>query len=101
MVQSLARSGIGFMFIMPGHLLRCHPFVGSSHFILERNDLEDDAYEESPATDCSIEKLSTTLGPGVLDRDARFFIDDSPGRGPLTRIRRRPVRIQSLPHVIL
>jgi len=33
MVQKLGTRGIGFMFIMPEHLLKCHPFVGQSYLI--------------------------------------------------------------------
>lgn len=85
MVPGLARKGIGFIFIMPAHLLRCHPFVGMSHFIAKRNELE----EENEVL-CSDEEgmgvgENIRLYAAIHDRDSCFIIDDSPGIGPLSK----------------
>lgn len=50
MIPRLSKRGIGFIFIMPEHLVRCHPFAGSSHFNVHRFDEEDEESrdDESP-----------------------------------------------------
>lgn len=38
LLRSMLRRGVGAILIMPEHLLRCHPFVGASHFSVTRAD---------------------------------------------------------------
>ena len=42
MVEGLERRGIGFVSIMLKSLLRCHLFVGVSHFISAQQDLREE-----------------------------------------------------------
>jgi hypothetical protein len=39
LLETLRDKGIGCMFVMPQHLLKCHPFVASSYFNPSRADI--------------------------------------------------------------
>lgn len=38
LMQTLADCGSSSIFVLPEHLLRCHPFVGQSYFMIDRDD---------------------------------------------------------------
>ena len=85
MIPSLARKGIGFIFIMPEHLLRCHPFAGASQFDHDKLDIdESDAEDGSDAASDSIQAQSRNSSM-LYDRGNAFIIDDNPKMGNLCR----------------
>lgn len=80
MIPSLATRGVGFVFIMPQHLIRCHPFVARSHFQPDRDDVEDN--ESGNESDVSPSRIDHEAVSGVqFDRGTAFVIDDHPQLG--------------------
>ena len=58
-INSLLRKPLGFIFIMPEHLLRCHPFAGASQFDPAKMDIdESDAEDGNDAASDSIQAHS-------------------------------------------
>ena len=85
MIRSLARKGIGFIFIMPEHLLRCHPFVGDSQFDPAKLDIdESDAEDGSDAASDSIPAQYRNSSM-LYDRENAFIIDENPKMGNLCK----------------
>ena len=85
MIAFLARKGIGFIFIMPEHLLRCHPFVGASQFDPAKMDIdESDAEDGSDAASDSIQAQSRN-STMLYDRENAFTIDENPKMGNLCK----------------
>lgn len=110
-VGILAELGISSMFILPEHLLRCHPFIGQS-FLRSHRDDEVDEYSASEDSESEREKSVVRsaggLEGGVIDQTANdlgsennstrsmdpstsnfnadrkraFIIDDAQQRGP-------------------
>lgn len=97
MVPNLSQKGIEFDLIMPEHLLRCHPFVGKSHFTAERHDL--DAKNEGVLSDDDVSEsieFTRQVHADLYGRDACFIIDDSSGRGPSTKLAEKCSGISSI-----
>lgn len=71
MMPGLSRRGIGFIFTMPEHLLRCHPFVGVSQFDPTKGDIEqsdlENGIQQTPPADIRF----------IYDRENASIIDNS------------------------
>lgn len=77
LVPALAKKGIGFLFIMPEHLLMCHSFVCASQFHPVKIDIDGvDAEDYGHASRTS---LHTQYGNNTMlyDREKSFVIDES------------------------
>lgn len=84
--------GLAAVFVMPDHILRCHPFVASSLLDPLRDDYEvDDADldEQSPTVGESDAGLSNV---SVLDRRDSFVIDDNARMGQAFFTASKPLR---------
>lgn len=85
MIPALAKKGIGFIYIMPEHLLKCHPLVAASQFNPTMMDIdESDADDYSDASSISHQTQSGNA-PMLYDRENAFVIDDSPKLGNLCK----------------
>lgn len=62
LISTSLKLGISSIFIMPQHLLRCHPFVGKSFFNATRNDFEKDC-EKITTLQVESEKYSNVSIP--------------------------------------
>ena len=107
LVKELREMDIGSIFIMPNHLIRCHPFLARSYYSPFREDDEeenDDAIRflvdqdndeglpiqrttnADEATDQVEETVDLSGNNGtsisVFDRPKKFLIDDNPGASP-------------------
>jgi hypothetical protein len=81
LLEDIIQHGISAIFIMPEHLLACHPFVGKSFLNAGRFDAEADDLSDS---DENLQNhADTQVQRADRDRPNNFVIDDSTRSGPL------------------
>lgn len=101
LVQELRKLGVGTIFIMPSHLLRCHPFAASSLYDPFRDDEEEtpDASGDELANEgnCHVQNEDNTPSEDAItensnaqsaryysfDRPKKFIIDDDSAAPPM------------------
>ena len=79
-IEELNKQGVSAVFVMPEHLLRCHPFVGFSYLSCGRADeCEEEQLEDS---DMAGEGDRSAFEGIILDRPEAFVINDDASCGP-------------------
>lgn len=73
MVPGLSKKGIVVILITPEDLLRFHPFVGRSHFIVNKGDLEEEVEGNLQIDKDSGVDNTITLYSDMYDRDSNFI----------------------------
>lgn len=84
MVLGPAQKGIGFIFILPKHLLKWHPFVGMYFLRADKNDLEEQDVGALSDQGRNVDLLARAT-TDVHDRGSSFIIDDSQKLGSRTK----------------
>ena len=80
LIEELNKQGVSAIFVMPGHVLRCHPFVGLSYL---SSGTADDC-EEGQLQDSNMagEGDGSAFDGSILDRPEAFVIKDDASCGP-------------------
>jgi hypothetical protein len=108
MLQTLLSRGLCALFVMPEHLLQCHPFVAKYFLRCGRLDEDEDDEKEdkesSDNSDCDIHSSMDVnfddvalarAAPHGIDRPRAFVIDDAPDQPPSVFYATRQVKGRS------
>ena len=92
LVQELFCKGISAIFVLPEHLIRCHPFVGRSFLSVARLDDEESESEASENLNTeegncrsnfvtNWDSVQSRCGRMDFDRPKNFIVEDGPEAG--------------------
>lgn len=83
LLTGLLNCGVGELFMMPEHLLKCHPFVCSSFLCLGRADSEEESENPSSGDSGSEVEHEVQQQPPQFSAAVRtFIVDDLPNQCP-------------------